>query len=78
MTMEPELLARVDRMANQLRTTRSSFTRAALRSALQRYEEAEMEARHVAGYRKHPPSRQEFDVPEEDRAWGDRTWDESD
>ena len=52
-------------------TTKSSFTRDALRPALQRYEEAELEARHVAGYQKHPPSCGEFDVADEDRSWGD-------
>ena len=76
MTMDRELLARVDQVARKLRTTRSSFTRDALRSALQRHEEAELEARHVAGYRKHPPSRGEFEVPERDRAWGDEAWHE--
>ncbi len=74
MTMDSELLARVDRVAKMLHTTRSSFTRDALRSALQRHQEAELEARHVAGYQKHPPSGGEFDVPEEDRAWGDEPW----
>ena len=38
--------------------------------ALQRYEEAELEARHVAGYQKHPPSCGEFDVADEDRSSG--------
>ena len=76
MTMDPELLARVDQVAGKLRTTRSSFTRDALRAALQRHEEAELEERHVAGYRKHPPSRAEFGVPEGDRAWGDEAWDD--
>ena len=77
MTMDSELLARVDQVARKLRTTRSSFTRDALRSALQRHEEAELEARHVAGYRQHPTSAGEFDVPEGDRAWGDNPWNDS-
>ena len=76
MTMDPELLARVDQVARKLRTTRSSFTRDALRAALRRHEQAELEARHVAGYRKQPPSRAEFDVPDRDRAWGDEAWDD--
>ena len=78
MMMDAELVAQVDRVAGKLRMSRSSFTRDALRSALQRYEEAELEARHVAGYRKYPPSRGEFEVREEDRAWGDEPWNAGD
>ena len=68
--MDPELIERVDRAARKLHMSRSSFARAALRSALQRHEEAELEARHVAGYRKYPPTREEFEVRDQDRAWG--------
>ena len=56
--MEPEpsgrwarrLVDRVDKRAKRLGTTRSGFTRAALRAALERYDEAELEERHRAGY----------------------------
>ena len=78
MTMDTALIARVDQLVKQLGTTRSAFTRDALRAALERYEEAELEARHIAGYRKLPSARDEFSVPEQDRAWGDEgaidTW----
>lgn len=37
---------------------------------------AEIEEGHRAGYRKDPPKRQEFGIPEGDRAWGDGVWEE--
>ena len=58
-------------MAQRLSTTRSAFTREALRAALECYEEAELEARHQEGYQRNPPSPNEFAVQEQDRAWGD-------
>ena len=69
--MDPELLSRVDDVAKTLSTTRSAFAREALRAALERYEEAELEARHREGYQRLPPSQDEFAIPEPDRAWGD-------
>ena len=58
-----------------------TFPSAAHQEALSRlscYEEAELEARHRAGYQKVPPLPDEFSVPERDRAWGDNdgidTW----
>jgi metal-responsive CopG/Arc/MetJ family transcriptional regulator len=75
MMMDAELVERVDRVAGKLRMSRSSFARDALRMALRRYEEAELEARHQAGYRKYPSAGGEFEVPEQDRAWGDEPWD---
>ena len=43
----------------------------ALRDALGRHDEAEMEERHKAGYRRIPPAPDEFAIPDEHRAWGD-------
>ena len=71
MTMDTEFIARVDQLVKRLRTTRSAFTREALLAAVERYEEAELEARHREGYRNAPPSPDEFRVPEQDRVWGD-------
>ena len=71
LTMDPELISRVDDVAKRLSTTRAAFARAALRAALERYEEAELEARHRAGYQRLPPEPDEFAIPEQDRAWGD-------
>ena len=74
LTMEPELVDRVDKRAKRLGTTRSGFTREALRAALERYDEVELEERHRAGYRKAPSVKEEFAIPERDHAWGDGPW----
>ncbi len=74
MTMDSELIARVDARVKRLGTTRSAFAREALRDALRRLDERELEERHVAGYLRHPVKADEFDGPEADHAWGDEAW----
>ncbi len=74
MTMDSALIERVDARVRRLGTTRSAFTRDALRDALRRHEERELEERHIAGYRRTPARPGEFDVPEADHAWGDDGW----
>ena len=74
MTMENDLVERVDARVRALGTTRSAFARDALRDALKRLDEKELEARHIAGYKRDPAELGEFDIPEGDRAWGDEAW----
>lgn len=74
MTMDTELIDRVDARVKRLGITRSAFAREALREALRRLDERELEERHIAGYRRAPPKPEEFDVPEADHAWGDDPW----
>ena len=74
MTMEDDLLARVDARVKALGLTRSAFARDAFREALRRFDELELEQRQIAGYRKTPPNLTEFDIPESDHAWGDNPW----
>lgn len=76
-TMEDELVERVDERAKRLGATRSGFARQALRAALAHYEETEQEERQKAGYRRIPSTPQEFSVPEEDHAWGDDAWEDT-
>ena len=71
MTMENQLVERIDDRVRSLGTTRSAFAREALRQALKRFDEMELEERHIAGYRKNPPNPDEFSIPESHRAWGD-------
>lgn len=52
-------------------TATPSFTHDGLRASVRRYQAVELEQRHVAGYRKQPPSCGEFDIADEDRSWGD-------
>jgi metal-responsive CopG/Arc/MetJ family transcriptional regulator len=69
MTLDEALVARVDRAARKMGTTRSGFTRAALRSALARLRELELERRQRAGYQKRPVRRGEFDRWDTQQVW---------
>jgi len=69
MTLEEELIAKVDRAARKLGTTRSGFARQALREALRRLELRRLEEKHRRGYAAKPVRRGEFDVWEAEQAW---------
>jgi metal-responsive CopG/Arc/MetJ family transcriptional regulator len=71
MTLEEDLVQAVDRISKRLNTTRSAFTRQALREALARYSAEQQELRHREGYLRHPPTSDEFAVWESEQAWGD-------
>jgi len=70
-TLDSELAEAVDRAVEKLGTSRSGFTRDALRRNLARLERQELERRHREGYARHPVAPGEFDVWEEEQAWGD-------
>jgi metal-responsive CopG/Arc/MetJ family transcriptional regulator len=70
MTLEPELVAEVDRLARRLGVTRSAFTRQALRAAIDRVRLEALERRHREGYRRQPVRRGEFDWTAE-QVWPD-------
>lgn len=76
-TMDAELVAQVDECAQRIGATRSGFAREALRAALRRHNEKELEKRHRAGYRRIPSQPGEFAVSEDHHAWGDEAWGES-
>ena len=71
MTLDEDLVEAVDRVSKKLHTSRSAFTRKALRDALARYSIEQMERRHRQGYERHPVAENEFSVWEEEQAWGD-------
>jgi len=71
MTLDDDLVEEVDRAARELQTTRSAFARDALRAALQRLREAELEERHRRGYEAHPVGAAEVGVWEGEQEWGD-------
>lgn len=62
MTLNEDLVDQVDRVARQLKTTRSAFARIALQEALEKHAIAQKERVHWAGYEKHPVSADEFSV----------------
>ncbi|HUN80279.1 MAG TPA: ribbon-helix-helix protein, CopG family [Phycisphaerae bacterium] len=71
MTLDEALIREVDRTVRKLRTTRSAFARKALRAALDRITEKQMERRQVEGYRRKPVKRGEFSVWEREQVWPD-------
>ena len=71
MTLDEDLVGAVDRAARKLGTTRSAFTRDALRRALIALRDRELERRHRAGYERHPVKPGEFSIWEDEQAWID-------
>jgi metal-responsive CopG/Arc/MetJ family transcriptional regulator len=71
MTLDEELVKRVDKIVKELKTTRSSFARKALREAIERLNIEQKEGRHRKGYKLHPVSSYEFGVWEDEQDWGD-------
>lgn len=69
MTLDEDLVILVDRVARKMGTTRSAFTRGALRTALDQIQKTELEKRHLDGYRKKPVRHGEFDVWEKEQVW---------
>ena len=71
MTLDEELVEAVDEAAARLETTRSAFTRQALREALRRHRTRMLEEQHRKGYQKHPVEKDKFSIPWDGHAWGD-------
>lgn len=74
MTLDDDLVKAVDKAARELGTSRSSFTRKALktlRSALEKLHMTALERKHRAGYERKPMRRGEFDGWDNEQAWGD-------
>jgi metal-responsive CopG/Arc/MetJ family transcriptional regulator len=71
MTLDEQLVRAVDSAARKLGTTRSGFTREALRSALKEARVREWESKHRDGYKRKPVKRGEFSDWELEQVWGD-------
>jgi metal-responsive CopG/Arc/MetJ family transcriptional regulator len=69
MTLDEDLVARVDRAARRLKTTRSGFTRQALREALKHITTLQREAQHRRGYTAHPVEESEFGGWAAEQVW---------
>ncbi|MBM4315239.1 MAG: ribbon-helix-helix protein, CopG family [Deltaproteobacteria bacterium] len=72
MTLDDDLVTEVDRVSKELRTSRSAFTRKALRDALARCTLEQLERKHRRGYERYPVAVDEFSVWESEQAWGDK------
>ena len=71
MTLDNELVESVDKLVKELNTSRSAFTRDALREAVNRFYKDFQEEKHRKGYRAHPVNINEFSVWEKEQDWGD-------
>jgi metal-responsive CopG/Arc/MetJ family transcriptional regulator len=71
MTLDEDLVKAVDRVSKKLQTSRSAFTRKALREALARYDLEQLERKHRKGYERRPVATDEFSDWKKEKAWGD-------
>ena len=71
MTLDEELISNVDKIVKTLNTTRSAFTRDALREAIRHIEIQRLEVKHKQWYLSHPTNIKEFSVWETEQEWGD-------
>jgi predicted transcriptional regulator len=69
MTLDEDLVTTVDKVAKRLGTTRSAFTRRALRAAIEKARIDELERKHREGYRRKPVKRREFGDWESEQVW---------
>ena len=71
MTLDDDLVITVDRIVRELNTTRSAFTRNALRQAIERFNVTCLEQKHREGYERYPVGKKEFSIWEKEQDWGD-------
>ena len=71
MTLEADLVTEVDKAAKRIGTTRSAFTRNALRLALEKLQMKELERKHREGYKRKPVKPREFSIWEDEQVWRD-------
>lgn len=69
MTLDEELVKSVDSVVKKLHTTRSAFTRKALRQAISNYNMQKLEKTHRKGYQTNPVQPNEFDIWENEQIW---------
>ena len=69
MTLDDALIQEIDHVVKQLGTTRSAFTRDALRAALAQVRRQAMEQKHREGYARRPVTPGEFSDWEDEQVW---------
>ena len=69
MTLDENLITSVDKVAKRLGTTRSAFTRQALKTALREVRMNELERKHREGYERKPVKPGEFGDLESEQVW---------
>ncbi len=71
MTLDDDLVQSIDEVVKELNTTRSAFTRDALREALRRFHMSRLEEQHRRGYTSQPVQKREFSIWEKEQDWGE-------
>jgi len=66
-TLDEDLATKVDQAAKQLGTSRSAFTREALRTAIERLRMRELERKHREGYLRKPVKKGDFSLWEREQ-----------
>ncbi len=76
MTLDDNLVDEVDRMAKKMATSRSAFTRDALRAFLDRFLVIQQEKQHRHGYEAKPVDQESRRDWQDEQQWGDNdeTW----
>jgi CopG family transcriptional regulator/antitoxin EndoAI len=69
MTLDEKLLQDVDTMIDKLKTNRSEFIRQAMSRYLEEIRIQELEKIHHEGYMKHPVTKDEFDIWQDEQSW---------
>jgi metal-responsive CopG/Arc/MetJ family transcriptional regulator len=62
MTLDDDLVKTVDSIVKKLKTTRSAFTREALKNAIKQVNISMLEKKHKKGYERRPAGKTEFTV----------------
>lgn len=71
MTLDDDLVEAVDGIVRKLHTTRSAFTRKALKEAIKQVNTELLEKKHKRGYARYPVDKTEFSIWESEQNWGD-------
>ena len=71
MTLDEDLVKAVDKIVKKIHTSRSAFTRKALREAIQRFNVSRLESQHRRGYEISPVTSSEFSIWANEQEWGD-------
>lgn len=69
-TIDDDMLLKVDRVTHLQQITRSQFICKALEETLRRMMIAELEQKQAEGYRQQPVLPGEFEIWESEQAWG--------
>jgi metal-responsive CopG/Arc/MetJ family transcriptional regulator len=69
MTLDEDLLDRIDKVIHKLKTTRSAFLRESAQYYLERLRIKKLEQKHREGYLRLPVKTGEFNVWEDEQIW---------